>query len=51
MTAEEALLAIQDLMDGTVWDSDVMAAIAAVMIKAGYRIRDLDDVDLTADPP
>ena len=50
MSKIDALLAIQELMDGTEWNSDTLEAIAQVMINAGYRIRDLDDVDLKVEP-
>lgn len=45
MTADEALLAIQEIMDGVEWNSDTTEKIANIMIQAGYRIRDLDDID------
>jgi len=45
MTSEDALLAIQEILDGTEWDSDTTEAIAQIMVQAGYRIRDLDEKD------
>lgn len=40
MTHEQALQAIQQLMDLTEWDADTLENIAAVMLAAGYKIRD-----------
>lgn len=45
MKPEEALLAIQELMDGVEWTPDTLEEIKQVMVAAGYRIRDLDDRD------
>lgn len=45
MNDHDAMLAIQELLDGTEWSADTLEAIADVMLKAGYRIRDLDEVD------
>lgn len=45
MNANDALLAIQELMDGVEWTADTHERIAAVMRSAGYRIRDVDDRD------
>jgi hypothetical protein len=45
MSDHEAMLAIQELMDGTEWNADTLEAIAEIMVRAGYRIRDLEDVD------
>jgi hypothetical protein len=45
MNDHDALLAIQELMDGTEWSADTLEAIARVMVSAGYRIRDLDEVE------
>jgi hypothetical protein len=49
MTESEALLAIQELLDGVEWTPSTLDKIAQVMIQAGYRIRDLDDVDIEDD--
>lgn len=38
----DALLAIQEELDGVEWSSDTLSRIADIMIQAGYRIRDLD---------
>lgn len=46
MTESEALLAIQELLDGVEWTPDTLNEIAQIMIRAGYRIRDLNDVDI-----
>lgn len=45
----DAMLAIQEIMDGTEWNADTLEEIAKVMISAGYRIRDIDDVDREED--
>lgn len=46
MTDHEAMLAIQELLDGTdEWSADTLDAIAVIVSKAGYRIRDLNDID------
>jgi hypothetical protein len=45
MSNDNALLAIQELLDGTEWNADTLEAIAAIMVAASYRIRDLEDVD------
>lgn len=45
MNDQELLLAIQQELDGTEWNSDTLERIATMMIKSGYRIRDVDDVD------
>jgi len=42
-TDHEAMLAIQELLDGTEWSADTLDRIAAIVIAAGYRIRDLND--------
>lgn len=44
----DAMLAIQEQIDGVEWTPDTLDSIAAIMIGAGYRIRDLNDVDLPA---
>lgn len=49
MKAEDALLAIQELLDGVEWDSRTTDKIAEIMVQAGYRIRDLDDEDFIVD--
>lgn len=40
-----ALLEIQNALDGVEWTPDTLERIARAMIAAGYRIRDLDDID------
>ena len=47
MSDHEAMLAIQQLLDGVEWSADTVESIAAIMIRCGYRIRDMDDVDRT----
>ena len=48
MDDHELLLSIQELLDGVEWAPDTLDCIASLMIQSGYRIRDVDDVDLTA---
>lgn len=45
MSNDDALLAIQELLDGVEWTPDTLDEIARIMREAGYRIRDLDDRD------
>src|SRR5690348_14620822 len=41
----DLLLAIQEILDGNEWTPDTLENIANLMVAAGYRIRDRDDVD------
>lgn len=43
MEDHEALLAIQEQLDGVEWGSQTLEEIARIMEAAGYRIRDMDD--------
>jgi hypothetical protein len=43
MNDHEAMLAIQQELDGVEWAADTLERVAEVLQKAGYRIRDLDD--------
>lgn len=43
MSDNDALLAIQELMDGTEWTPATLEQIARIMERAGYRIRNLED--------
>ena len=45
MNDHEAMLAIQELMDGTEWTVGTIDGVAAIMRAAGYRLRHMDDVD------
>lgn len=45
MNDSDAMLAIQELMDGVEWTMDTLDAIADILRKAGYRVRDLEDRD------
>lgn len=47
MTESEILLAIQELLDGVEWTPDTLDRIAMLLVNNGYRVRDLNDVDLT----
>ena len=46
MTDHESMIAIQELMDGVEWTGDTREAIAEILINAGYKVRDLNDVSL-----
>jgi hypothetical protein len=43
MGDHEAMLAIQQELDGVEWTADTLERIAEIVQQAGYRIRDLDD--------
>jgi len=45
MDSQEALLAIQEAMDGVEWTPDTLDTIAKIMREAGYLIRDTNDRD------
>jgi len=45
MNDHDAMLAIQELLDGVEWNNNTLAQIAEILIESGYRIRDLNDVD------
>jgi hypothetical protein len=45
MIDHEAMLAIQQELDGVEWMADTLERIAEILHQAGYRIRDLDDRD------
>jgi hypothetical protein len=49
MTSDDAMLKIQELLDGVEWTPDTLNEIAAIMIEAGYRIRDKNDNDISND--
>lgn len=46
MTPDATLLRIQQLLDGQIWTPDTLDEIAQILISAGYRVRDKNDVDL-----
>jgi hypothetical protein len=46
MIDHEAMLAIQQALDGVEWTADTLERIAEILHQAGYRIRDLDDRDV-----
>jgi hypothetical protein len=50
MNDREAMLAIQQELDGTEWTAETLERIAEILQHAGYRIRDLDDRDTRAEP-
>jgi hypothetical protein len=50
MSDHDAMLAIQECLDGTEWNSNTLEEVAAIMTAAGYKIRDLDDVEREATP-
>jgi hypothetical protein len=43
LTDHEAMLAIQQVLDGTEWNSDTFEAIAQIVTDAGHAIRDMND--------
>ena len=45
MNDHQAMRAIHRELDGTEWDSDTLSAIGNIVTQAGYRLRDLNDVD------
>jgi hypothetical protein len=45
MIDHEAMLAIQQALDGVEWTADTLERVAEILHRAGYRIRDLDDRD------
>jgi hypothetical protein len=49
MNESELIAAIVDLLDGVEWRADTASDIAGLLTANGYRIRDLDDRDLSAD--
>jgi hypothetical protein len=42
MTDHDAMLAIQELLDGIEWTPSTLDSIAAILRRAGYRILDLN---------
>lgn len=42
MSAEDALLKIQELLSGVEWTPDTLMEVAHVMEEAGYQIDDID---------
>jgi hypothetical protein len=48
MFDHEAMLAIQQELDGVEWTADTLERVAEILHQAGYRIRDLDDRDTEA---
>lgn len=45
MSDHDAMLAIQQELDGVEWTADTHERIAEILQQAGYRVRDLDDRD------
>jgi len=43
MNDHDALLAIQEILDGVEWSADTLPRIAEILESAGYRVRDLND--------
>src|SRR4051812_10676038 len=46
MNDHDAMLAIQELLDGVAWDADTLESIARILVNSGYRVRDLNDIDM-----
>jgi len=49
MTDHEAMLQIQEALDGREWNADTLETIAAILVEAGYRLRYLDEIDSDLD--
>lgn len=43
MSPHEAMLAIQEMMDGVEWDAATLDGICQILNEAGYPVRDLDE--------
>ena len=43
MSEHDALLAIQELLDGVEWTADTLSEIADIRESAGFRIRDTNE--------
>ena len=43
MTDSDLLLAIQELLSGTVWTSDTLDEIAELMRESGYEIKEVKE--------
>lgn len=43
MSPHEAMLAIQELMDGVEWTPETLERIAEILTESGYPVRDLDE--------
>ncbi len=48
MDESEALLAIQELMDGVEWSPTTLESIADIMRNTGYSINGLDEIIMEA---
>jgi hypothetical protein len=49
MNDSDAMIAIQQELDGVEWSTQPLDRIATIMLSAGYPIRDSDGVDLDAE--
>lgn len=43
LSDHDAMLEIQQLMDGVEWNADTLTEIASVLERSGYDVRDIDD--------
>jgi hypothetical protein len=50
MNDHQAMLAIQQELDGVEWTAETLERVAEILQHAGYRVRDLDDRDTKAAP-
>ena len=50
MNDHQAMLAIQQELDGVEWTAETLERIAEILRHAGYRIRDLNDRDAMTEP-
>ena len=48
MSDHEAMLAIQQQLNGVEWTPDTLSNIEQILISAGYHMRDLNDADREA---
>ena len=42
MNDHDAMLAIQEQLDGVEWSTETLESIAEILTSAGYEVRDLD---------
>jgi hypothetical protein len=51
MTDHDAMLAIQELLDGVEWSPNTLSEVAWILERAGYRVRDIEDRDAGESDP
>jgi hypothetical protein len=50
MNDHDAMLAIQECLDGVEWSSETLDEIAGIVVRAGYRVRDCNENDQVKAP-